>query len=96
MKLDPLRRHAQDFVSLVDRTSLESALFSMDLLTTTDMETLQLPSMIPSDKLSYILTKLVHLDKNGFEKFMDCLKIASGHTGHLELHEKLINYITKG
>jgi len=87
-----LRHHAQDFCSLVDRTSLEPALFSKELLNKTDLETLQLPSIIPSDKLSYIFTKLVCLDKTGFAKFMDCLKITGGHAGHLELYEKLRNY----
>ena len=92
MYLDPLRHHAQDFFNLVDRTSLTPALFSRELLTDTDLETLHLTSMIPSDKLSYLLIKLVRLDDNNFAKFMDCLKIANGHAGHLELYEKLRNY----
>ncbi|XP_065885168.1 uncharacterized protein [Dysidea avara] len=89
---NPLRHHAQDFFNLVDRTSLTPALFSRELLTDTDLETLHLTSMIPSDKLSYLLIKLVRLDDNNFAKFMDCLKIANGHAGHLELYEKLRNY----
>jgi len=45
--------------------------------------------MIDSDKLTYLLSKLVPLDEDGFSRFMDCLKDASGHTGHSELYERL-------
>ena len=92
MSLDPLRRHAQDFCNLVDRSQLAPVLYSKELLNATDLEKLGLPSMIDSDKLTYLLTKLVHLDREGFDKFMNCLKDTSGHAGHLELHKKLSKF----
>ena len=92
MSLDPLRRHAQEFCNLVDRTLLAPALYSKELLNEADLETLRLQSMIDSDKLAYLLTKLVHLDRDGFVTFMDCLSNASEHPGHSELHKMLSKY----
>ncbi|XP_065884694.1 uncharacterized protein [Dysidea avara] len=86
---NPLRCHASDFCRLVDRTSLAPMLYSKGLLTIRDIETLSLPTMIDSDKLSHLLTKLTKLNKDDFNTFMDCLKLAEEHRGHVELYKIL-------
>jgi len=88
--IDPLRCHASDFQRLVDRTSLAPRLYSKRLLTGRDIEILSLPTMIDSDKLSYLLRILTKLNKDDFITFMECLKLAEEHRGHLELYQILI------
>ena len=73
----------------MDRTSLAPRLYSKGLLTGRDIETLSLPTMIDSDKLGYLLTILAKLNKDEFITFMECLKLAGEHRGHLELHQIL-------
>lgn len=91
MHSDPLYQHASDFMQLVDRNTLAPVLLQNTLLSPSDMEFLQLQTIIESDKVNFIHVKLLRLGKEGFEKFMDCLKDphAMQHTGHEELYKKL-------
>ena len=72
-------------------TTLAPVLFENDLLTSHDMEHLQLPTITDSDKINYVYLKLLRCGEEGYEKFMKCLKDpnAMSHRGHIELYEKL-------
>ena len=78
-------------MNLVDMKTLSPVLIQCDLLTQHDMEYLQLPTIIDSDKKEFIFAKLMRLGKEGYEKFMMCLKdsYAMQHAGHIELYHKL-------
>ena len=66
---DPLYQHATDFIQHVDLKTLSPVLIKNNLLTSCDMEQLQLPTVIDRDKKDYILAKLICLGKEGYEKF---------------------------
>ena len=89
--VDPLYQHVTDFMELVDVKTLSPVLIENDLLTPRDVEYLQLPTIIDSEKKDFILAKLIRLGKEGYEKFVDCLEdpYAKQHTGHIDLHHKL-------
>ena len=76
---------------LVDTKTLSPALCKHGLLSLCDMEFLRLQTIIDSDKVSFIHVKLLRLGKEGYEKFLLCLKdsYAMQHTGHTELYHKL-------
>jgi len=88
---DPLYQHASDFMRLVDRNTLAPVLLQNGLLSPSDMEFLQLQTIIDSEKVNFIHVKLLRLGKEGFEKFMECLKDphAMQHSGHQELYQIL-------
>ena len=70
---------------------LSPVLIKNGLLSSCDMEFLQLQTIIDSEKVKFIYVKLLRLGKEGYEKFMICLKdsYAMQHTGHKDLHNKL-------
>ena len=78
-------------MNLVNITTLAPVLFENDLLTSDDMEHLQLLTITDGDKINYVYVKLRRHGKEGYEKFMKCLKDphAMSHRGHIELYEKL-------
>ena len=55
------------------------------------MEQLQLPTMTENKKINYVYLKMVQLGKEGYKKFLRCLKdqYAVQHAGHLKLYEIL-------
>ena len=78
-------------MDLVDVKTLSPVLIQNDLLTQRDIEYLQMATIIDTDKKDFIFVKLLRLGKEGYEKFMNCLKdpYAKEHTGHKELYHKL-------
>ena len=89
---DPsLRKHAADFKQLVNIQILVIVLFQNELLTTQDMDHLQLPTITESKKVDYVYFKMVQLGEEDYKKFLSCLKdpYASQHAGHLKLYETL-------
>ena len=91
MFTDPLRQHATDFMSLVDIKTLSPVLIKNNLLTSFDIEFLQLQTIIDREKVYFIYAKLLRHGKEGYEKLMKCLKdsYATQHIGHEELYQKL-------
>ena len=89
---DPsLRKHAIDFKQLVNIKTLALVLFQNELLTSEDMEHLQLPTIIESEKVDYVYFKMLHLREEEYKKFLNCLMDphATQHCGHKRLHEIL-------
>ena len=86
---DPLRHRAHDFLQHVDSKILVPHIFAKNLITADDLERVQLPTMTSSDKVNFLYLKLLHLGKEGFETFMNCLKDANEHPEHDELYDKL-------
>ena len=78
-------------MNLVNITTLAPVLFENDLLTSHDMEHLQLLTITDGDKIKYVYLKLLHRGEEGYEKFMKCLKDPNAmlHAGHIALYEKL-------
>ena len=78
-------------MDLVDVKTLSPVLIQNDLLTQRDIEYLQMATIIDTDKKEFIFAKLIRLGKEGYHKFMECLKdpYAMQHTGHTELYDKL-------
>ena len=76
---------------LVDASTLSPVLHKYGLLSLNDMEFLQLQTITNSEKVKFIHVKLLRLGKEGYEKFMMCLKDpdAMEHDGHKHLHNKL-------
>ena len=78
-------------MQLVNIEILAFVLFQYELLTLQDMEQLQLPTMTENKKINYVYLKMVQLGKEGYKKFLRCLKdqYAVQHAGHLKLYEIL-------
>ena len=78
-------------MDLVDINTMFPLLYQNDLLAQCDTDYLQLPTISDHDKKGFIFTKLIHLGKEGYDKFMNCLKdsYAKQHSGHIELYHKL-------
>ena len=73
----------------MDSNTLAPHLLQNGLLTADDLERLQLSLVTRSDKVNFLLCKLLHLEKERFEVFMNCLLKANDHSGHEELYKKL-------
>ena len=88
---DSLRHHAADFKCDVDIKMLTPVLYQNDLLTLRDMEYLQLPTIIESEKVDYVYLKMVRLRGEEYIKFLSCLKDphARQYPGHIKLYEVL-------
>ena len=88
---DPLRQHATDFMHLVDRDILTVSLFKNQLLTQDDIEYLDLPNSTQSEKVHYVYLKIMRLGREGYIKFLICLKdrYTSQYPGHIKLYEML-------
>jgi len=70
---------------------LAPRLFENDLLSGDDVERIHLPIMTRSDKATFLYWKLLHLNKEEFKKFLNCLRDAKEHIGHEDLYQKLSN-----
>ena len=73
----------------MDSNTLAPHLFENGLLTADDLERLQLSLVTRSDKVNFLLCRLLYLGKEGFKVFMNCLLKANDHAGHKELYKKL-------
>ena len=87
--IDPLRHRAPDFLQHVDSNTLAPHLYAKELITEDDLERVQLPTMTRGDKVTFLYLKLLHLRKEEFRTFMNCLKDANQHPGHGMLYGKL-------
>ena len=75
----------------MDGSTLAIVLYQNELLKLSDMYCLQLTIMTESKKVEHIYRKMVYLGKEGYEKFLSCLKhrYASQYYGHIKLYEIL-------
>ena len=58
----------------MDVKTLTPVLRQNDLLSVNDDEYLQLPTITDTDKKNFLHVKLLCLRKEGYEKFVECLK----------------------
>ena len=77
---------------MVNITILPPVLFENDLLTSHDMEFLQLLTITDGEKIKFLYITLLRRGEEGYKKFMECLQnpYAKQHDGHKELYEKLL------
>ena len=82
---------------MVNITILAPVLYENGLLTSRDMEFLQLSTITDSDKIYFLYIKLLRRGEEGYKKFIECLQNphAMQHDGHKELYQKLLNHNTK-
>lgn len=74
----------------MDVETLVSHLFKNGLIIKDDFECVnQLSNMTRCDKVNFLLAKLLHLRREGYEVFINCLKDANEHR---ELYHKLSTY----
>ena len=78
-------------MSLVDIKTLAPVLIKNNLLTSFDIEFLQLQTIIDREKVYFIYVKLLRCGSEGYKKLMVCLKdsYSMEHLGHEELYQKL-------
>ena len=75
----------------MDIRILADVLYENELLTLSDMQYLQLATIIENEKKDYVYFKMVRLGEEDYEKFLSCLMDphAAENPGHAELYEKL-------
>ena len=75
----------------MDIKTLAVVLFQNELLKPPDIEYLQLPTVIESEKVNYVYLKMLRLGEEECKKFLNCLKdpYAIQHPEHIKLHEIL-------
>ena len=78
-------------MSLVDIKTLAPVLIKNNLLTSFDIEFLQLQTIIDSEKVYFIYVKLLRCGREGYKRLMECLQdsYSMEHIGHEELYQKL-------
>ena len=77
---------------MVNITILAPVLFENDLLTSDDLEFLQLLTITDGEKIKFLYINLLRRGEEGYKKFMECLQNthAMQHDGHKELYQKLL------
>ena len=96
-KMRVLKKFTVELTRDMNPDHMKLSLFAKQLLTTDEMERINLPTMTTRDKNMFILMKLPSKGRQAFDLFMDCLKETSEENrSHSELVSQIMLEVNNG